>query len=330
MQQLEISSIDLAVIGLYFAVVFAIGFYFARRTHDSTDLFLAGRRLGWIPIGLSLFASNISSTTLIGLAGAAYTWGIAVANYEWMAAPILVVFAIFLMPLYLQGRIGTVPEYLELRFDARVRRYFSALTLVSNIVVDTAGTLFAGALVLTGFIPSLDMFTAALLLAAIAAAYTAAGGLAAVVYTDVLQAIILLVGASLVAFLAFAAIDFAQGQAKLVRPSQEVLAKQVDLTCCTAQQRPAIQEAMFQDLLCMETVAVDRTNAILQEQREFVDSVRLGKPVRVTGEQGRDALAVAEQILAAIQSHRWNGLPPDQVGPHANFASAMLPTKRAA
>lgn len=208
MQQLEISPIDLAIIGLYFAVVFAIGFYFARRTHDSTDLFLAGRRLGWIPIGLSLFASNISSTTLIGLAGAAYTWGIAVANYEWMAAPILVVFAIFLMPLYLQGRIGTVPEYLELRFDARVRRYFSALTLVSNIVVDTAGTLFAGALVLTGFIPSMDMFTAALLLAAIAAAYTAAGGLAAVVYTDVLQAIILLVGASLVAFLAFAAIDF--------------------------------------------------------------------------------------------------------------------------
>lgn len=208
MQQLDIATADLAVIGIYFAIVFAIGFYLARRTHDSDDLFLAGRRLGWLPIGLSLFASNISSTTLIGLAGAAYTWGIAVANYEWMAAPILVVFTVVLIPLYLRGRIGTVPEYLERRFDYRVRRYFSALTLVSNIAVDTAGTLFAGALVLTGFLPGLDLFSGALLLAAVAAAYTAAGGLAAVVYTDVLQAVILLVGACLVTFLAFAAIDF--------------------------------------------------------------------------------------------------------------------------
>ncbi len=208
MQQLDIAAADLVVIGIYFAIVFAIGLFFARRTHDSNDLFLAGRRLGWLPIGLSLFASNISSTTLIGLTGAAYTWGIAVANYEWMAAPILVVFSVILIPLYLRGRIGTVPEYLERRFDHRVRRYVSALTLVSNIAVDTAGTLFAGALVLTGFIPALDLFSAALLLAAIAAAYTAAGGLAAVVYTDVLQAIILLIGACIVTFLAFAAIDF--------------------------------------------------------------------------------------------------------------------------
>jgi SSS family solute:Na+ symporter len=208
MHQLEIAAADLAVVAIYFAIVFAIGFSLARRTHDSDDLFLAGRRLGWLPIGLSLFASNISSTTLIGLAGAAYSWGIAVANYEWMAAPILVVFAVVLIPLYLRGRIGTVPEYLERRFDYRVRRYFSALTLISNIVVDTAGSLFAGALVLTGFLPGLDLFSAALLLAAVAAAYTAAGGLAAVVYTDVLQAVVLLVGACLVTFLAFAAIDF--------------------------------------------------------------------------------------------------------------------------
>jgi len=221
MHQLDITGTDLIVIGVYFAIVFVIGFYLAHRTHDADDLFLAGRRLGWLPIGLSLFASNISSTTLIGLTGAAYTWGIAVANYEWMAAPILVVFAIVLIPLYLRGRIGTVPEYLEHRFDRRVRRYFSALTLVSNIIVDTAGTLFAGALVLTGLLPGLDLFSGALLLAAIAATYTASGGLAAVVYTDVLQAIILLVGACLVTFLAFAAVDFNWSQVvAATEPSQ--------------------------------------------------------------------------------------------------------------
>jgi solute:Na+ symporter, SSS family len=84
----RIDTLDLAVIGAYFLIVFAIGAYLARRTHSADDLFLAGRRLGWLPIGFSLFASNISSTTLIGLMGAAYTRGIAVANYEWMAAPL--------------------------------------------------------------------------------------------------------------------------------------------------------------------------------------------------------------------------------------------------
>jgi hypothetical protein len=88
MQEISLSTLDLAVITVYLAVVFYIGLRMARQTHDAEDLFLAGRRLTWLPIGLSLFASNISSTTLIGLAGAAYTWGIAVANYEWMAPPL--------------------------------------------------------------------------------------------------------------------------------------------------------------------------------------------------------------------------------------------------
>ena len=80
MQAITLSTIDLTIIASYFLLVFIIGVRIARRTHNAEDLFLAGRRLGWLPIGLSLFASNISSTTMIGLAGAAYTWGIAVAN----------------------------------------------------------------------------------------------------------------------------------------------------------------------------------------------------------------------------------------------------------
>ena len=112
MQDLTLGRLDVAIVGIYFLLVFYIGFRIARRTHNADDLFLAGRRLGWVPIGLSLFASNISSTTMIGLAGASYTWGFAVANYEWMAAPILVVFALFLVPLYLNARIVTVPVFL--------------------------------------------------------------------------------------------------------------------------------------------------------------------------------------------------------------------------
>ncbi len=129
---------------------------------------------------------------------------------------------------------------------------------------------------------------------------------------------------------AFAAIDFAQGQAKLIRPSQEVLAKEVDLTRCPSEQQKQVQEAMFKDFLCMESVAADHTNAILQEQQEFVDAIRFAQPVRVTGEQGRDALAVAEQILEAIAAHRWNGLAAEQIGPHAIFTPGVIPTRRAA
>lgn len=145
----SLSSLDYTIIGGYFAVVLIIGLRVARRTHTGEDLFLAGRRLGWLPIGFSLFASNISSTTLIGLSGAAYAWGIAVSNYEWMAAFVLVFFAIFFIPYYLGSRITTVPAFLERRFDRRSRLYFSGLTLISNIAVDTAGTLFAGFLKLS-------------------------------------------------------------------------------------------------------------------------------------------------------------------------------------
>ena len=222
MQTPTLSNADLAIVAAYLVVVMAIGFGVARRTRSGTDLFLAGRRLGWVPIGLSLFASNISSTTLVGLSGAAYTWGIAVSNYEWMAGIILVLFALFVIPYYLNARITTVPEFLERRFDRRSRLYFSALTLFSNIVVDTAGTLFAGALVIQLFYPEVGLFSACLALALVAGVYTAAGGLAAVVYTDVLQAIVLLIGSTLVAWLSFAELDFSWTRLVDATPPQQL------------------------------------------------------------------------------------------------------------
>lgn len=218
----SLSTLDLAVIGVYFILVLYIGLRMAKRTHSGEDFFLAGRRLGWVPVGFSLFASNISSTTLVGLSGAAYTWGIAVSNYEWMAAFVLVFFAIFIIPYYLNARITTVPEFLGRRFDRRSRLYFSALTLFSNIVVDTAGTLFAGAIVLKVFYPELDLFTTCLCLALVSGLYTAAGGLAAVVYTDVLQALVLLIGACTVSYLSFAQLDFSWASVVAATPPQKL------------------------------------------------------------------------------------------------------------
>lgn len=205
-QVVNVQPIDVAVLVVYFALVIGVGIAVGRRRTSSADYFLAGRRLGWFVIGLSLFASNISSTTLIGLAGAGYHTGISISAYEWMASLVLVVFAIFVIPFYLSTRIYTVPEYFEKRFNAACRYYFSGLTIVGNIFIDTAGTLFAGAIVVQFFFPGTPLWFAALLLALFAGIYTAAGGLAAVVYTDVMQALVLLIGATLITYFALDAV----------------------------------------------------------------------------------------------------------------------------
>lgn len=203
-----ISTLDLCVIAAYFLLVVAIGIWTALRTKTDEDLFLGGRSLTWGFIGLSLFASNISSTTLIGLTGAAYGSGIAVSNYEWLSGLPLIVAAAVFIPIYLRARITTVPEYLELRYDRRSRVLFSATTILISIIVDTAGGLYAGAVVLKTFVPDLVLWHATLGLALFAGIYTAFGGLRAVVYTDSLQAIILLSGGFMLTFVMFQKLDF--------------------------------------------------------------------------------------------------------------------------
>ncbi len=207
---LELSSIDLGIIIAYFFVVLAIGLWMSRGQESGEDLFLAGRSLGWTSIGFSLFASNISSTTLIGLVGAAYMGGLYVSNYEWMATIVLVFFVFYYVPIFLRTRISTIPEFLELRFGPASRKYFSGLTIITNVLVDTAGSLYAGAVVLKVFFPELDLFFTCVVLAIVAGLYTAAGGLAAVVYTDVIQAVVLLLGSCLLTYNVFAhdAINF--------------------------------------------------------------------------------------------------------------------------
>ncbi len=203
-----LTPIDLIVVGAYLAVVAVIGVLVARKTETGEDLFLAGRSLAWGAIGLSLFASNISTTTLIGLAGAAYSDGIAVSAYEWVAGIPLIILAFVFIPMFLRARITTVPEYLEVRFNRSVRLYFSALTILLTLLVDTAGGLYAGAIVLQTFFPQVDLWIFCVGVGIFAGVYTAAGGLKAVVYTDVLQAIVLIVGCTALTFILFDRFDY--------------------------------------------------------------------------------------------------------------------------
>jgi SSS family solute:Na+ symporter len=206
MPQFELAAPDLVMVLVYVVFIVSLGFYFARRTKTTDDYFLAGRTLTWWLIGFSLFASNVSSSTLVGLSSAAFSTGISVYNYEWMAALVLIVFLVFFLPFYLKTRVYTMPEFLERRFDQRSRYYFSALLVFMNITIDTAAALYAGSLVVKIIYPGVPMWVSVLVLGIVAGAYTIAGGLKAVVYTDAVQAVLLLIGAGLVAALSFNAI----------------------------------------------------------------------------------------------------------------------------
>lgn len=204
----DLATLDFIVIGAYFMLVAFVGWWVYRRTKTGEDLFLAGRSLTWSVVGFSLFASNISSTSLIGLAGTAYDTGIVVANYEWMAAFILVFMCFTTIPVFLRSRIETIPEYLERRYSVRCRQYFSALNIFLILFVDTAGGLYAGALVMKIFFPGIAVWQLCWIIALLAGAYTIGGGLRAVALTDVMQAVILLIGSCVVTWYVLVAIDF--------------------------------------------------------------------------------------------------------------------------
>lgn len=205
MPEVNLATIDIVMVCVYLAVIVWLGLHFARRSKSVDDYFLAGRSLTWWLIGFSLLASNMSSSSLIGMAGEAYAdgRGIAVYNYEWMAAIVLVLFAVFFFPFYLRSKIYTVPEFLERRFDARSRYYFSAMTILGNILVDTAAALYAGSLIVQILYPGIPVWQSVIVLAALAGLYTVAGGLSAVVYTDAIQGVLLLIGALIITLLAF-------------------------------------------------------------------------------------------------------------------------------
>ena len=203
-----ISNIDLGVIIVYFVIILLIGFWVARKTKSGEDLFLGGRTLTWGVIGLSLFASNISSTTIIGLTGAAYASGIVQSVYEWISGIPLIIAAFIFVPLYLNSRITTIPEFLAKRFDRRSQVFFSVVTIFTTIMVETAGGLYAGAIVLKTFFPNLVIWQTCIVLALVAGLYTALGGLKAVVYTDTIQAVVLIVGCSILTYILFDKIDF--------------------------------------------------------------------------------------------------------------------------
>jgi len=194
-----LEALDWAVIGVYFLILLIIVISVTRRRQTTTDYFLAGRNIGFFAIGASIFASNIGSEHIVGLAGQGASTGLAMAHYE-LHAWVVVLLAWVFVPFYYQSGVFTMPEFLERRFGPRPRWILSLVSLAAYVLTKVSVTVYAGALVFSTLLP--DTFGSpqnafwfgAIATVVLTGLYTVAGGLRAVLYTDAAQALILLVG----------------------------------------------------------------------------------------------------------------------------------------
>ncbi|MCB2206123.1 sodium:solute symporter [bacterium] len=184
---------DLLIVVCYILLVIGIGVYFTRRGTTRVDYFLAGRNIGWLAIGASLFATNISSEHLLGLAGTGSKSGLAVGHFEWLACLIVLLLGWVFTPFYLKSGVFTMPEFLERRYGKSARWYLSVISIVAYVLTKISISLYAGGILLNAVV-GWDMYTSAVVIVLITGIYTVLGGLSAVIYTDLVQMFILIFG----------------------------------------------------------------------------------------------------------------------------------------
>jgi SSS family solute:Na+ symporter len=199
-------TFDLVVIAGYFLVLLGIGYWAARREKNvSADYFLASRDVGWLAVGASLFASNIGSEHLVGLAGTGAASGLAVGHFEWLACFMLLLLGWLFVPFYLRSGVYTMPEFLERRFNPAARWYFTWVSIIGYVLTKISVTLFAGGVVMRA-VTGWSVWTSAVILIVVTGLYTVLGGLRAVIYTEVMQAVVLIVGSAALAVLGLVAV----------------------------------------------------------------------------------------------------------------------------
>lgn len=195
------STLDYVVFAAYIIGIVSLGLYVSRtkKGHEknSNDYFLAGNSLTWWAIGASLIAANISAEQIIGMSGSGFAVGLAIASYEWMAAVTLIIVGKYFLPIFIEKKIYTIPEYIEKRYNTTLKTILAVFWIFLFIFVNLTSVLFLGAKALDTIIGVGDgsmIFPFIIMLALIAAAYSLYGGLSAVAWTDVIQVILLVVG----------------------------------------------------------------------------------------------------------------------------------------
>ncbi|WP_127132765.1 sodium:solute symporter [Pseudoflavitalea rhizosphaerae] len=185
--------VDWIFVIIYLLVIAGISIWSIRKSKESaSDYFLANRNLGWFVIGASILASNVGSEHIVGLAGSAAKSGTVLGHYELHSYIVLILGWVF-VPFYMRSMVYTMPEFLERRFNPQSRRLLSIIQLLSYVITKASVTIFAGALVFNQFL-GVDFWTGAIILVVVTGVYTIFGGLHAVMYTEAIQAIVLLIG----------------------------------------------------------------------------------------------------------------------------------------
>jgi SSS family solute:Na+ symporter len=199
-----LTPLDWVVLLGYFAIVVGLAWWVIRKRQDtSTDYFLAGRHLGWFIVGASIFASNIGSEHLVGLAGSGATDGVAMAHYE-LHAWCLLVLGWVMVPFYARSKVFTMPEFLERRYSPTARTVLSVISLVAYVLTKIAVGIFAGGIVFSVLLPEVSFlgmdgfWLGSILVVVITGFYTVLGGMRAVAYTEALQTIIFVIGSAMV------------------------------------------------------------------------------------------------------------------------------------
>jgi len=211
---MHLSTLDFTVVAIYAFVLLFLAQWVSREKKghqkDTKDYFLAGRSLPWWAIGASLIAANISAEQIIGMSGSAFVMGIAIASYEWMSAITLVLVGKYLLPVFLKHNIYTMPQFLEQRYDHRVRMVLAVFWLGVYVFVNLTSILWLGALAINT-VTGLDLTYALLLLAGFAATYSLYGGLKAVALTDIIQVVLLVMGGLMIAYISMNEISGGEG-----------------------------------------------------------------------------------------------------------------------
>ena len=211
---MNLSILDIGVFAGYCLLILGIGLFVSRnrkrKKKDSSDYFLAGRGLAWWAIGASIIAANISAEQFIGMSGSGYAIGLAMATYEWIAALGLIIVAKWFLPIFLQKQIYTMPQFLEQRFDARVKTVMSIFWLAVFIFINLTSIMYLGALTIEK-VMGIPLMVGVLFLALFAAVYSINGGLKAVAITDVVQVIFMIGGGLVTTFIAVNALGYGDG-----------------------------------------------------------------------------------------------------------------------
>lgn len=211
---MSLTPLDLSIVAIYAVALVAIATLVSRerggRKKDTQDYFLAGKGLPWWAIGASLIAANISAEQVIGMSGSGFAIGLAIASYEWMAAITLILVGKFLLPIFLEKKIYTMPQFLEQRYNGAVRSVMAVFWLGVYVLVNLTSILWLGALTINT-LTGLDLTLGLAALAAFALLYSLYGGLKAVALTDIIQVVMLVAGGLLISWLSLNAVSGGEG-----------------------------------------------------------------------------------------------------------------------